>query len=218
MYIASPSPLGAPAVFTHLIPTTRISVPSPLDASETIVVNDFTTLVVPPDLYVMDLTTPSGVVRVPISSWQATLQTDRANYGQCVIPSVDAWLTEVAAATDFTVYRVATTNNNTIEHLMLDSAITLKQYYETPSGYVCTISGNYTGYTADEDPPTGYDRTLTGVRQITNTPGGIRVRCNIDFLLRPAQRAYVNGTPFIVSYINYYVLQGDAYMDVGERL
>ena len=37
-------------------------------------------------------------------------------------------------------------------------------------------------------------------------------------LLRPAQRAFINGTPFIVAYINYYVSDGDQYMDVGERV
>ena len=160
-------------------------------------------------------------VREYASSWQATLQTDRANYGQCVIPSADGWLSEIAAATAFTVYRVATINDGaigTIEHEMVSSNLSLKQYYETASGYTCTISGNYTGYTVDASPSTVYDRTLAGVRQITNSTGGVRVRCDIDYLLRPAQRAYVDGTPFIVSYINYYVMQGDAYMDVGERV
>jgi hypothetical protein len=185
-----------------------------------VVLNDFTVTLAgdEQDTYVMDLTTPSGVVRVPISSWQATLQTDRANYAQCVVPGAGAWLTEITSATLFTIYRVVEIDGLTIEHEMASLEPSLKQYYQTPGNYTCVMSGDYTGYTANENPSTDFDRTLTGIRQETNSPGGIRVRCSIDWLLRPAERAYVDGTPFIVSYINYYVLQGDAYMDVGERV
>jgi hypothetical protein len=105
----------------------------------------------------------------------------------------------------------------TIESEMVTMSSLAKQFYETPYKYTCVIRGNSTGYTSDLNPPVLHDRTLAGIRQETNDQSGIRVRCEIDLLLRPAQRAYVNGSPFIVSYINYYVLQGDSYMDAGER-
>ena len=47
--------------------------------------------------------------------------------------------------------------------------------------------------------------------------GGLRVRCEIDWLLRPGHRAYYGTTPIIVDYLNYYVPGVDQYMDVGER-
>ena len=56
------------------------------------------------------------------------------------------------------------------------------------------------------------------MRSVASGSSGYRVRCAIDWLLRPAQRAYLpDGASFIVSYINFYQPQGnDSYMDVGE--
>lgn len=70
---------------------------------------------------------------------------------------------------------------------------------------------------AVEDPPPLYDRTLRDVRLITSSSGGTRVRCAIDWLLRPAQRAAVDGDEFVVAYINWYANGDDEFMDVGSR-
>ncbi len=61
-------------------------------------------------------------------------------------------------------------------------------------------------------------RVLREVRAIFTQASGLRVRCGVDWLLRPAQLASVDGVPFVVAYINYYVSDGDQYMDVGERV
>ena len=56
------------------------------------------------------------------------------------------------------------------------------------------------------------------MRSVNSGSTGIRVRCAIDWLLRPAQRAYLpDASSFIVGYINFYQPQGnDSYMDAGE--
>ena len=67
------------ALVLGIFPTFGIvAMGSPLIPVQAIGYHDFTaTLGDVVTHYVMDLDTPGGAVRVPISSWQATLQTDR---------------------------------------------------------------------------------------------------------------------------------------------
>lgn len=169
--------------------------------------------------YVMDLTTPGGLVRVPISSWQATLQTGASNYVQCVVPAVADWVDSINAATAFTITRAATpAGGATIEYEMASAPLEQIQLSQGPTNFSGTLSGYSTAFAEDEAPDSAYDRTLAGVRSVSSSSSGYRVRCAIDWLLRPAQRAYLpDGASFIVSYINFYQPQGnDSYMDVGE--
>jgi hypothetical protein len=88
-----------------------------------------------------------------------------------------------------------------------------------PRNYTATVYGYPPEWDAIADPPTVYDRVLESVRALTVDSSGTRVRCAIDWHLRPAQRAYAGETALIVGYINYYVPTGaDEYMDVGERV
>jgi hypothetical protein len=82
----------------------------------------------------------------------------------------------------------------------------------------CTISGYADGFAESTNPPAEYDRTLSRIRSMSSGAGGMRVRCAVDWLLRPGQRAFAEGVPMIADYINYYApTGGDSYMDVGER-
>lgn len=183
--------------------------------------HDFTAFIdyAQPMRYVMDLETPDGLVRVPISSWQATLNVGRSGYGQAVIPNAGDYVDDLTAATEFVVSRQMT---------LFSGTVVVQEMTRTPADYVTLAQGpnNYTatvyGYPAEwplvEDPDVRYDRTLTGIRSMTVDSGGTRVRCAIDYLLKPGQRAYAGSTPIIVSYINYYVPGVDEYMDIGERL
>ena len=74
-------------------------------------------------------------------------------------------------------------------------------------------NGDGTLPAADEESAA---RVMTAVRSLTSDPG-IRVRCNIDWYLRPGQEATARGKTFTVAYLNYYVTSEDEYMDVGER-
>ena len=166
----------------------------------------------------MELVTPSGVVRVPISSWQATLQTAGANYVQCVVPACTPWQDDLDAATEFVIYRRAVlTTGLVIEYEMARAPLEQAQFDRGPERQTCTISGYSAGFAEDLDPPTTFDRPLAGVRSISSG-GGMRVRCAVDWLLRPGHRALVDGGSFVVGYINYYAPTGfDSYMDVGSR-
>lgn len=213
-------PLGDAALLARMGRSGVSLAPSMLVSPTVLALHDFTEAVEgQPLAYVMDLTTPSGTVRLPISSWQATLQTEQSNYLQCVVPACLPYVDDINAATAFTISRRATLGDGSaFEYPMAAAPLSNASMAQGTSNYSATLSGYSTGSVVDEDPPTGTDRVLQGVRTIFTQPSGIRVRCAVDWLLRPAQRAHVNGTPFIVSYINYYVSDGDQYMDVGERV
>ncbi len=195
-----------------------IAAPSPLGTPAALAWHDFTGSTVGAQTYVMDLVTPSGLVRVPISSWQATLQTDAASYVQCVIPAAAPWVDTILAATEFVISRrAALVGGGAVEYAMARSPIEQREPSQGPARYTVVLSGYPDALTANDDPPTAQDRTLTGVRSVAGLPGALRVRCAIDWLLRPGMRAYQGSTPILVDYINYYVPGNDEYMDVGER-
>jgi hypothetical protein len=214
------SALGAGKALANVPTVFRGLGGSALGSGRAVVFSDFTgSIDETADLrYVMELITPGGAVRVPISSWQATLQTGAACYVQCVVPAVADWVEDIIAATEFIVYRRATlTDGSVIDYEMARSPLEVRSYSQGPRNYTATISGYPDALTADDDPPTALDRTLTGVRSVSTDNGGIRVRADIDWLLRPGMRGYYGATPILVDFVNYYVPGNDQYMDVGER-
>lgn len=221
--IIAASPLGLPAVLAQVSNSAQVAAPSPLLAPGPVFVgwHDFTGLLGDvTSRYVMDLDTPGGTVRVPVSSWQATLQAGLSNYVQCVIPAVTQYVAALETATAFTVRRRAVApDGQAVEYAMATAPAQTVRYDRGPTRHTCTLSG-YTGGSApigEDPPPAVYDRALVGVRSISSGAGGVRVRCAIDWTLRPGHRAFVDGSPFVVSYVNYYVNGADAYADVGER-
>ena len=217
-YASAPTPLGAPAALAKIVNVVRAATPTMLGTPAALATHDFTgALGDSITHYVMDLMTPTGTVRVPISSWQATLQSGSSSYVQCVVPACLAWVAAINAATEFVIYRRADVPGTalTIEYEMARSATEQAQYNQGPQRYTCTMSGYPDAFASSIDPPVAYDRQLAGVRSISSG-SGLRVRCAIDWLLRPGHRAYVGAVPFMVRFINYYALESDGYMDVGE--
>ena len=219
-WAAQASPLGFPSAVA-LFPVVSIATASsPLGAALAKAFHDFTGLLGDSIThYVMDLTTPDGTVRVPISSWQATLQTGASNYVQCVVPAVADWTAAINAATAFTITRTAEPAGlPVVEYEMASAPLETISIAQGPTNYTATLSGYSPAFAVDEAPPAATDRTLIAVRSVTTTSGKMRARCAIDWTLRPAQRAYLpDGSSFVVGYINYYQPQGfDSYMDVGE--
>ena len=217
-------PLGSAAVLGNVpdpmaAPQGRAATAGPLGSATAMALHDFTgQLGDVTSVYVADLITPGGVVRLPMSSWQATLQTDDASYVQCVIPACAPWVNYINAATEFVVYRRAVLpGGGAVEQEMARSPANTVQFDRGPQRYTCTISGYGAAFLANVNPIAAYDRVLTGVRSISSG-NRLRVRCEVDWLLRPGQRVSVDSVSFVVGYINYYAPTGfDAYMDVGEK-
>ena len=212
------SPLQAAAALARIIVAVNASAPAVLGACSVLARHDFTgQLGDAVTLFVMDLVTPTGTVRIPISSWQATLQTGSSNYVQCVIPACAIWASAINSATEFVISRRAVlTDGTAIEYEMARAPAESLQFDRGPQRYTCTLSGYNDAFAASEDPPAVYDRALTGIRSISSG-SSYRVRCAVDWLLRPGHRAFVEGAPFVVAFINYYAPSGsDCYMDVGS--
>lgn len=179
-----------------------------------------------PIRYVMDLVIdqdPLTKLRVPISSWQGTQQTDNKSYLVCVVPACEPWLESLQIALEFIISRVVTLSDGSVlECEMARAPLETLQTDEGPTNQTASISGYTDPYATVENPSALTDRTLTDIRSISVYETGVRLRCGIDWLLRPSQRAFYGGTSFIASYINYYVQSNtssvDEYMDVGERI
>ena len=169
--------------------------------------------------YAMQLT-GSTPIAIPISLWQATLATDTATYVQCFIPNVDDYIAELearlAAGERFVIYRVLSlTTGSTAQVAVADSPIQLTTIKRVPSGRSCLLAGYGDSLTAPQSPVT-YD--LSGIRSVSQSATGLmRVRCNIDWLMKPGDIADTGDQTFTVTYITYYTNQNESYMDLGER-
>lgn len=215
----APTMLGAALVYGKAQQSAFATVPAILGAPRVSALHDFTgVLGDAATRYVMDLITPDGIVRAPISSWQATLQTDSSNYVQCVVPACTPYLAQINTATEFVICRRADLPDGSAIEYEMARAPCATQFDRGPHRHTCTLSGYSPAFVSDENPPDAYDRALVSIRSISSGAGGLRVRCAVDWLLRPGHRAYADGAPLVVDYINYYAPSGgDSYMDVGER-
>lgn len=214
------SPLS-PAVVRAVMGGRAIgSAPAVLGASSALIGHDFTVALGDVTArYVMDLVTDGGLVRVPISSWQATLQTGAKCYVQAVIPATTQYADAINTASEFVISRAAVLPSGMqVVQEMARSPVGSAQFDRGAMRETCTISGYADGFAESINPPAEYDRTLSRIRSMSSGAGGMRVRCAVDWLLRPGQRAFADGVPMIADYINYYApTGGDSYMDVGER-
>jgi hypothetical protein len=161
---------------------------------------------------------------VKISSWQATLQLDASNYLQAVIPAVSQYmdmLTGLSVNAEFAIIKGARlSDGSTVENELARAAVSLR-FDQGPQRHTCTMSGYSDAFTLPGAPTTVTDRVLRHVRSSSTDTGGRRFRCAIDWFLQPGRTAIYGEQTMTVSYINYYVTmdgQGDAYMDVGERI
>lgn len=216
-YIASTGPLGAPSVLGQSVTAGRCAAPSMLGAPRLKAWHDFSAFVA--DLrpvYVMDLTAEEDVQRIPISSWQATLQTNGQCFVQCVVPACEPYTDAILAADLFVISRVGVIRGAPFEYEMARATPGAPQLAQGPERFTATLQGYSAAFAIDDGLPDSLDRTLVDVRSIFTESNGLRVRCAVDWLLRPGMRAIVNGSTFTVGRINYYVSGGDQYMDVSE--
>jgi hypothetical protein len=183
---------------------------------------DFTAALDPhaPVLFVADIIDADGnVTRVPISSWQATLQTDAKSYAQCVVPNAEPYVDAIVAGETFRVSRVGTLlAGGTIEIIVAQAPLQTYSLAQGPYNYTATVSGYADAFPEIDSEATFFSRALTGIRTFTQTPQNFRMRADIDWLLRPGFTVDTPGYPsFTVTYVNLYANLSDVYMDVGSR-
>lgn len=216
---AIPSLLGSPSALVQLATAVRAAFPAILGAPKSYVLNDFSSLVTDPSIRYVMRVSGDPVVEIPISSWQATLQTGRLQYLQCIVPAAThhiATLTARRGASEFIVYRVGFAGIQEVESEMARAPLSTISVHAGPRRETATLSGYAPAPTGGVLSGT---KALSGIRSTSQTLGGnSRVRAEIDWFLRPGQTVSADGITFTANYINYFVpTQGDAYMDVGSR-
>lgn len=157
-------------------------------------------------------------IRIPISSWQATLRNDGSNYAQIVVPTAAAWADTLDAATEIIItYALCDDAGTATDELeVCRFPPETLSYAQGVRNDTVTVSGYWDGYDYNADPAIETNRDLTGVQQAFSTTNTLRYRCKLDPLLRPSVRAYPDGyTAILVTYVNFYVGQQGAFMDVG---
>ncbi len=220
-FVEAASPLGAPRATGGLSAQAAVVAPSVLSSAVVRAWHDFTGLLGDGAThYVMDLVTPGGPVRVPISSWQATQQLGSPGYVQCAVPAVVPYVDAINAATEMIISRRAELPSGAaVEYEMARAPVQTARFDGGPQ----RTTGSLSAYTpAAQADAAALPRALRAVRSDSWGAGGRRVRCAIDWFLRPGTVAVLpEGEQFVASYINYYVTTSasgvDAYMDVGER-
>jgi len=213
------SPLGDLAALIEMPETAQMRIPSPVGAVRTYVLNDFTALISDPtERYIMRIT-GDPPAEVPISSWQATVQDDRASFLQCVVPAVGDYADVITArqgVEQMVIYRQTAIGGQTVESEMARADLSTVIVNRGPTKETGTLSGYADAFSS---PVSASTVQLQGVRSSSQTIGGsARVRASIDWLLRPGQVVTDGTISFTAGYINYFVpTVGDAYMDVGSR-
>lgn len=156
-------------------------------------------------------------LRVRMTSWQATIQKDRASYLQAAIPNIGKWIDAIQERVDpeFVIRRGNVKPDGTLteEFEIARAPLTLT----TNTGWL-RDTGTFVGYAYLDPPVNPIQRVLKNARSLSSTDATLRLRATLDYLIRPGDEAIVNeATSFEVAYINYYVTGNDEYMDIGSR-
>lgn len=197
----------------------RMALANPFGVPSALAWHDYSALLVGlSDLYFMELT-GSPAVRIPIASWQATQQIGRSQYLQAVVPGAAAWVDTIterqAAHAEMVIYRSATlTGGLTMLAEMSRCPLRKVRYDRGATNYSATLSGYAAAATA---PVHATDAVALHEIRLISIDDNVRVRCAIDWQLRPGMDVSADDQGFEVAYINYYVTGTDAYMDVGDR-
>lgn len=218
-YMEATSPLIVGAIQSLGLVSDRFgftAAASPLAAGAAVATHDFYEVLSddPRHFYTMQLQTSAGAVRVPISSWQATLHVEDASFVQCVVPAADRWVDDLGDAESFVIFRKTTLlDGREIEAALASAPLQTLTFAQGGFNSTATLQGYLTDLALDPDAVA--TPTLHDVQTVFTYADGLRIRCAIDWQLRPGMTCYYGTTPIVVEYINYYVTQGQAYMDVG---
>ena len=216
-----PSAAGSPLLTVLYSPevNARALFSSAAGSFKTKLLNDFSSQITDPVArYSMRLMSDPPL-NIPISSWQATLQTGRLSYLQAVIPAYPKWaqfLSDSVGVHDFQVFRTLQTTAGPIELAVSTAPLQSVSLSGGAVNQTATVSGYSNTFL---NAVSSGSRDLKNTRQRSqSSSGSARARADIDLFLTPGQTVTSGDLSFTADYINYYVpSSGDAYMDLGSR-
>lgn len=156
-----------------------------------------------------------GELRVPMSSFQASMRLAGKSYLQVIVPAGSAVLPTLEYGALMQVrlgyYHPSDDEFDGLETIA-QAPLEVIRSDEGPTRNTLTLSGY--GQTAQAATLT---RQLVGVSGRSINQGRRRVRCNVDLLLRPGDTAIdADGSEFVVDQIQYFVNATSAAMEVLE--
>lgn len=156
-----------------------------------------------------------GDLRVPMSSFQATMRREGKSFLQAIVPAGDTVLPLLEYGTMMQVqlgyYYPSVDEFDELEAIALAPLEQIRSD-QGATRYTLTLSG-YGDFPA-ADPR---ERTLHGIQTRSISQGVRRVRCSVDPLLRPGSYAVDgDGSSFQVEQIQYFVNATSAAMEVIE--
>lgn len=156
-----------------------------------------------------------GDLRVPMSSFQATMRRAGKSFLQVIVPAGDAALLALVYGALMKVelgYYYPSDDEFDGLEVIASAPLEIIRSDEGPSRHTLTLSGY--GSSAQS---TSITRALQGVSTRSINQGRRRVRCSVDLLLRPGDTAVdSNGAEFVVDQIQYFVNATSAAMEVLE--
>lgn len=226
-----PPPVSPKAYAVVYSPSAMVSVPSPIGGPAAYLFGSGVTST--PFLssisYRAELFNNNGFdfhfIDLPISSWQSTLQAgERSSYLQVVVPAADQYMDEVNFLTgpvfsdpaEIRVYEKRTYSDGLSREVEMGRVqLQEKSLQKGPQRSSLTLSG-YGRLKFSASGSGGRLVELPGA-QTVSVNNGIRVRCEVDWRIKPGSAVWADGFAFVVSYINFYVNENQRFMDVGER-
>ena len=158
-------------------------------------------------------------IRLPISSWQATVQRGRQSFVQAVVPAyADGALSGRVGSETFSIYAESTIGGSSVSTLLASAPLETVRINQSAFRSTAVLTG-YSSAFFDAPDSASAPKALSDVQLITATVNGsTRIRCAIDWFVRPGQQVTANGYTLTVDYANFYATSaGLAYMDIGDR-
>ncbi|MBR2512765.1 MAG: hypothetical protein IKE45_01870 [Halomonas sp.] len=156
-----------------------------------------------------------GDLRVPMSSFQATMRLKGQSFLQAIVPAGDAVLPALEYDTPMQVqlgYYYPSADEFSDLETIAQAPLEQIRSDEGATRYTLTLSGY--GDLPKADPR---QRVLHGIQTRSINQGVRRIRCSVDLLLRPGNYAIDgDGATFEVGQIQYFVNATSAAMEVYE--
>jgi hypothetical protein len=165
------------------------------------------------EVYLLEI----GVFEIPMSSFQATIRSEGQSFLQVIVPAADQYVSKIAPGSLMRVrfgYYYPDIDEFGALSVIAEAPLEIIRFDEGPSRATLSLSGY------NQIPPSPREEiVLEGVRSRSINQGLKRVRADVNLDLRPGHDAIdVDGEPFRVDQIQYFVNATSSAMEVLERL
>lgn len=162
--------------------------------------------------YVFDLNTDSGILRIPVQSFQSRLKDDGFSYLDVYIPAGTQYIGIAKIGQKMSIKRVVTfTDGSNIESEITVSTSTSVTPTLSANNSTMTISGSYQ-YPANNNPKS---IALTAIQYVAYYNSTINIRSQPNSQLQPGDVISYGGLDYTASEITMFVDSTSSYLEVS---